>query len=94
MIFSASDREPSLLQRNEFTFRNNDIASQYSRDNDQYRSTRSRQYAMRENGQGRSENQYRSERNRNDHSRRDQTNFEINAGVATVLLLLIGHCQK
>jgi hypothetical protein len=64
MIFSASDREPSLLQSNEFTFRNNDIASQYSRDNDQYRSTRPRQYAMRKNGQGRSENQHRPERGR------------------------------
>ena len=73
-----SDREPSFPQRNEFTFRNNDIAPQYPHDSDQYRPTRSKQYAMRENGQGRSQNQYRPERNRDDHSRRNQTNLNQN----------------
>ncbi len=73
-----SDRDPSLSQRNEFTFRNNDIAPKYPYESDQYRPTRSRQYAMRENEQAHSENNYRSERNRNDRGRRDQTNLNRN----------------
>ena len=72
------DREPSLSQRNEFTFRNNDIAPQYPRDSDQYRPTRSRQYAMGKNEQARLDNQYRLERNRGDRNRSDQMNLNRN----------------
>ncbi len=69
------DRETDISQRNEFTFRNHDRAPQYPRESDQYRPTRSREYAMRESEQARLDNQDKNERNRNDRTRRDHMNL-------------------
>ena len=72
------DRVTDILQRNEFTFRNHDRAPQYPRESDQYRPTRSREYAMRESEQARLDDQHRNERSRNDRGRRDHTNLNRN----------------
>ena len=61
----------NLERRNGFTFRNDNAAPQYPREQDYLRPTRSMQYAMQENGRRRPRNQHQDRMNLN-HARRGQ----------------------
>ncbi len=65
-------RPPDVPERrNDFTFRNDDAAPQYPREQDYLRPTRSMQYAMQENSRRRPIHQHRDRMNLN-HARRSQ----------------------
>ena len=65
-------RPPDVPERrNGFTFRNDDAAPQYPREQDYLRPTRSMQYAMQENSRRRPRNQHQDRMNLN-HTRRGQ----------------------
>ena len=69
------DRDSHQSQRAEFTFRNSNNAPEYPCDSDQYRPTRSRQYAAHENEQAYSHNHQQPDRSRDDDRGRHPRNL-------------------